>query len=715
VAVEGGGRVGAMAPGACGAKPGGGSPGGEERCGVAEPGMVEAAARGAEAVGAGGREEREALRAHAADEDGLVELEALQAALRGGECVEAALARVQAERRLVDVILSNHALLVVDGRDTVARRVLGEKRANTLFRAIMTPAFLTLVAVMSLACSIAFPASLLGKLNPRIVILLWFFEACVLASLGSSVFAIAILHQLLQRWLFWFLLAHLSVIALGGLFLFDDLFTGVMWALTFGTVFPVLLCFDSVPQKLPRTMALNYVLVLGAVVAAQGGLFFHKFSTHPVHFKLFDQVISVGDRVQASLFCFAVFLGRFAATSLFSPDCLVICRGLKSAKVPRAVADAVRHVYEYQEQAAGTGPVTSREEPMAAGPGLGRSGAAVAPALCLGDGLERAARASLQESRGDQAAARKLLLYRLDEMLLPGTHKRRNSLVIQQELSSSWRDANSRDAQRVLLPRATPVVILHPGRTIAAALGGPRLANLCFRVCRSPLFRLITTVVLFAFCLLMIYILSIREGHSEASCAAFYALSAGALLCKGAEILLLNTVVLRGTVLNNWDTWFSLVNVYLVAAIGALLFKEEQQRATWAIGQISMSLSFFHDAAAPTTATRRLLGYFLVAYVLFQLFSLCAMCVGLFNVHETVIVVFGVDVQLKGWCFAAQINVVVIAGRFAYRALSNQRNLVFVDGLQYTRMLPVTARGVRAVIHAEHLFAQHAHRSAGAT
>ena len=706
-----------MAPGA-GAEPAGGGPAGEKRCGVAEAGLVEAAARGAEAVGAEGREAREvreALRAHAADEDGLVELEALQAALRGGECVEAALARVQAERRLVDVILSNNALLVVDVRDTVARRVLGEKRAKTLFRAVMSPAFSTLVVVMSLACGVTFSAILIDKLDARVVIVIWFFEVCVLASIGSSIFAIAILHQLVQRWLFWFLLAHLLVVALGGLFLFDDRATGVIWALSFGTIFPVLLCFDSVPQKLPRLMALNYVLVLGTVVAAQGGLFFRKFRTHDVHFMLFDQVISVGDRVNASMVCFAVFIGRFAATSLFSPGYLAICRGLKSARVPHAVADAVRHVYEYQERAAGTGPVASQEEAMPAGPAPGRSGAAVAPALCLGDGLEHAAHVSIQMSHGDQAAARTLLLHRLDEVLLPGTHKRRSTLVIQQELSSSWRDADSRDAQRILLPRAMPVVILHPGRTIAAALGGPRLFNLCFRVCRSPRFRLLTVVVFFALYLLMIYILSIQEGPSEAACTAFYTLSAGALLCKGAEMLLLNTVVLRDTVLNSWDMWFSLVNVYLVAAIGAWLFKEEQQRATWAIGQISMSLSFFHDAAAPTAATRRLLGYFLVAYVLFHLFSLCAMCVGLFNVHESVIVVFGVDVKLKGWCFAAQINVVVLAGRFAYRALSNQRNLVFVDGLQYTRMLPATARGVRAVILAEQLFAHHAHRSSSAT
>jgi hypothetical protein len=48
----------------------------------------------------------------------------------------------------------------------------------------------------------------------------------------------------------------------------------------------------------------------------------------------------------------------------------------------------------------------------------------------------------------------------------------------------------------------------------------------------------------------------------------------------------------------------------------------------------------------------------------------------------------GVGVNLKSWAFAAQVNVAMIATRFAVRALSDERNLMFCPGLIRVR-LPV--------------------------
>ena len=63
--------------------------------------------------------------------------------------------------------------------------------------------------------------------------------------------------------------------------------------------------------------------------------------------------------------------------------------------------------------------------------------------------------------------------------------------------------------------------------------------------------------------------------------------------------------------------------------------------------------------------------------------------------------VFLIPVNLKHWLFGAQVNAAVIASRFAFRAMADQRNLMFVPGCIRVWLPPDDARELRAVVLAE--------------
>jgi hypothetical protein len=114
-----------------------------------------------------------------------------------------------------------------------------------------------------------------------------------------------------------------------------------------------------------------------------------------------------------------------------------------------------------------------------------------------------------------------------------------------------------------------------------------------------------------------------------------------------------------------------------------------------------MSSYFLRDAAPPSKAARRIDGLNLALYASFHFYSVFAIWLRLYDVQDYFIDVLGMPVNLRHWCFAAQVNAAIIATRFAARALSDQRNLMFAAGLIRVRMPAADARELRALMQAE--------------
>jgi hypothetical protein len=73
-----------------------------------------------------------------------------------------------------------------------------------------------------------------------------------------------------------------------------------------------------------------------------------------------------------------------------------------------------------------------------------------------------------------------------------------------------------------------------------------------------------------------------------------------------------------------------------------------------------------------------------------------------FAVQDYFVDVLGVPVNLRHWCFAAQVNAAILSTRFAVRAVTGHpQTLVFVTGLVRARMPAAEARELRAIVLAE--------------
>jgi hypothetical protein len=114
-----------------------------------------------------------------------------------------------------------------------------------------------------------------------------------------------------------------------------------------------------------------------------------------------------------------------------------------------------------------------------------------------------------------------------------------------------------------------------------------------------------------------------------------------------------------------------------------------------------MSSYFLRDAAPPSKAARRIDGLNLALYASFHCYGVFAIWLRVYDVQDYFIDVLGMPVNLRHWCFAAQVNAAIIATRFAVRALSDQRNLMFAAGLIRVRMPAADARELRALMQAE--------------
>ncbi len=636
---------------------------------------------------------RAALQELADDAEGREELAAFARALREEGGVKAALERPRPQRKMVTVILSGEDPLRVDSRDTPARRLGGEVLADALFQVTKSTAFKACVLVVWIGLGVTATGAFLGALPAYLGLVLSIAAGGSLWLFGMTQFAVLVLRLLSRRFEFWYLAGNLAAVGAGGYAVFEEQAAGVLWLLLISIGPFLALCFDSVAR---RSRATTVLYVVGEIIAMflLAGLFFRKFKVRTVRIRVFSGDVSVNDRVFSSLVCYSIFAARFLAKSIIAPTCLVILGDLRSVKVRRSAAEQICTAYTLQHRHVEAAAAAAAAEPS-------RGAAAVAPAQQPRRALEDVAAAALDAACGVDEAARKLLLGMLDELACAPTEVRRNTRALQQEITALWADggAGGDDVfERVLVPRFVPVVV-ESSRTIAAALGGPHLSDACYLVCRSPLYSALTTILCVSGFSLLWYELSFRDKAAVSS--MYYAIALIAFVVNLFQTMLLNTVVLTKIVLRRWDTYWSLANVYAVAATGAFIFKDAGHGLAWIIGQILPSTYFLRDAAPPSKVARRIDGLALAIYASFHCYSVFAIWLHIYDVQDYFIDVLGVPVNLRQWCFAAQVNAAIIATRFAVRAISDQRKLMFAAGLIRVRMPAADARELRAVMLAE--------------
>lgn len=344
------------------------------------------------------------------------------------------------------------------------------------------------------------------------------------------------------------------------------------------------------------------------------GLFFRLFAVHPVSFRVFGETVSVNDRVYASLLCCAVFVARFAVKVFRKSNSFAILRELKMTKVPRGLAEAIVAAHS----------VRASELSRAASASAARRGCAVAP----GDGPQRelteAVQAALGACGGAEAEARRLLLSVIEELTdQQAVNLRRDSHAVADSMAQSW-IANSSELVRLVLPYRVPFVI-DPRRSIASALGGARFHDWCFALCRSRAFIAITIAIIPAGTALLIYVFSF---HDYASTPALTAAAILFFLINAVQSFLLNTQILR-IVMRSWDTYFSLFNLYMVAATGAFIFANPAHGRLWLGTQLIMSTFFFQDAAPPSRRARKRSGVALLCYASFHVYAVSCWSAGI--------------------------------------------------------------------------------------
>lgn len=237
-------------------------------------------------------------------------------------------------------------------------------------------------------------------------------------------------------------------------------------------------------------------------------------------------------------------------------------------------------------------------------------------------------------------------------------------------------------------------------KTVAAALGGDGLHEACFRLGRSRLFKLVVTCLQPVAISLFVYILT--TGTQDTTILPlYYAVMGIYAALTPLQLLLLNAAVLRGVVLRRFDTYWSFANIWAAAFLGAALFKDPSMRAVWLMAQLQTSTYYLQDAAPPSVLARRIASLGLACYAAVHVYSVIAIWLRAFDVQDRVVDVFGVPVNLRHWCFSAQVNATIIAMRFAARALADQRNLMFATGLIRVRLTAADARELRAIMLAE--------------
>ena len=418
------------------------------------------------------------------------------------------------------------------------------------------------------------------------------------------------------------------------------------------------------------------------------GLYFRLFDLTVVELPMLGDKISMQDRVYSSLITIAAFIGRFAVTVYWRPDDFVMLRGAMSKKIPRAAADDIMAAH-----ARLMGVILSSN--------YGGAPTAVAPAPTpnsIAGLLTQVARAALRESGGDHAAARELLLRQallaLDEDMdkdkdkgsadstsilhspspYASRHWRRETVMVHDQLVATWQCKGAGgELVRVLLPCPVPVIV-DASRNVAAAVGGKRLSDACFAVCRNR------AVNGFAFALsifgypTLVYVLC--SGDKGWGLMALWFLTAATMAINVLQSGLLNTTVLQEVVLWRWDTWFAITNTYIVAVTGMFILSDYAHGAAWFCTQFTLSFYYFQDAMPPSRRSRLITSIALGLYAAFQIGSCFAIWLKLYLVGDPYVSVVGQQIRVRRVCFTALANAALLSLRFAYRALSSQDNLM---------------------------------------
>jgi hypothetical protein len=652
------------------------------------------------------------LREIAKDAEGREQVAALRRALIGTSSIKAALECKRPERRVVSVIVSSWAPSRVNSRDTLARRVGGEAWSRRMFWLSRSAAFNGVYMITIVGEVLTGLFALGGALDPLVALSIWplcFF--CLLVCV-SAIFTIDIASRSLRTFDAMYLVGNILVVAVGGRALFEDARTGALWFLVWLQFLLVILC-DSIPKRTRWVSVMALVEAVG-IAAAFAALYFQRVAIRDVTLRVLNDTISVNTRVQASMLNLFIFLLRVAIMTARHPDRLILLGGLRNVKVLSSAANDVleahaqfhRRIELAQSQLnselndnknARTGTDGIREQ---GGARVHPAGTAITPPPLL-DALAHAAGIALRQAVGEETAARDMLLAALDRLLGPREQPARSTLVMQRETTARWALLENPPSggvlhERLLVPRFAPTII-DSSRTIAARIGGKRLNDLCYRVCSAPLFAALNAAILLPAYGLFCFVLS-SEKDDDIAVPALLAVYALASTLNAFYVLLLNEAVLRKIVLVRFEVVLALASVICAALCGAFIFSTPQHGTVWAISQLQMLTYYCFDAAPPSRSTRRLVSITLTLYAAAQAFACFALWRGIFHVHDYWIRVLGVSVNIKQWTYAATFNAAIFAARFAWRAIADQRNLIFCAGLMRVRLPAAEARELRALM-----------------
>jgi hypothetical protein len=640
------------------------------------------------AEGRGATAVRAVLSALAEDDDGLAELRNLRSALLATDNIEAALGHMSTKRSLVNVVLARYEPVCLDTQDTVARRLFGARTANRVSRWTRSRGGRAASLLCWIALGIVVPAVMFRWLDPAFGLAVWALNFAVTTLNLSARFLFPLLLLSLRSFDFWYLCFNLAFIAWGLFRIVDDKATGLMAALVMCTLGPIALLGDCLARR-SRLLMLGYLVCLAITIVGISGVFFRLFpGIREVTFRLFEDTVSVSATVYSSGGTFAVFVASFIYCSLRYPDQLVLLTGMRCVKMRSAAAREICKVYSQQDR-------------LVASAGYSMRDCAVAPVLQSLRVLSDATDLALQQAGGDAAAARQLVLGVLDELC---ERVSRGTMALQGDALKRWSELGRGEdkLERVLLPAFLPIVV-DSRRTVANALVGARFGDLCFRACRSSLYIGLTVVVLPANYVTFLALFSAREPAAPLIVVAC-AVETVALVLHILQVLLLNTELLSKIVLRSFDIFWTLVNFYLVGVMGFFLFKDDVRGVMWLVAHVHISTYFWQDAAPVSRRGRRINAIALAGYALSQCFAVFAMWTHIFDAADYQMVIFDVPLSAKSWCVAGQINVAILATRFALRALADKRNLVFSLGLICILLPESEARELKAVSMAARVF-----------
>jgi hypothetical protein len=605
---------------------------------------------------------------------GRAELAELRGALRraqqgagvGGVVAAAAAGTASASVPRVVAIVAGGEAVEVDSHDTVSQRLFGERAAGVMFRAAKAKVFSAVVLLFGGLACVGVPLSTMGQLDARLSLAVWIFTTVLIYFSCMATFVVPVLRLCASRFEFYLIAAHGTAVAVCGYAVFTDPTVGALWAGWFFNTTVAMISFDSM-LRLQKNV---YVLVLGATIAFLCGFIFDVMQVVDVEITVFGKQVSLSERVRASLVVLTVFIARSLFTSRESLGAYLILRGLRPVKVTRETAELLVVAQSLPARQALVATSESAATAIAVAP-------APAPPAC---GICDAARAALLEAAGDSAVAGAALLGAVDQLV--GDRERSwaraaEELRAREEASGQGSSPAESRVVRLIIPSFLPVAI-DPSRSVAEALGGAQLHALCHALLST---RLVPALALALAPLSMLLFLYELVASDFAPRSVLHVGLALATACGALQALTLNTLLMRDVVMPRFNVAWALVNFWIVGAAGAMVFDSAQDGATWLVLHLLLTTHVVQDAAPTSARLRRVTAFAIAASAIAQTSAVFVMWLCVDASPGAFIAFLGLHIQLKQLCFAAQVNCAIVVLRAAYRALTDVRNLFYVDGL----------------------------------